>query len=165
MAPGAFCGAGGLSKVFCDDAEDCPMGKVCCLVPNPSGMGSDTQWIGQCQDPDPNPLLHSVCGDNSGGVGRIRFDGAGNLEGTYLSANGNQPIENGTFTGTYALHVNSSTGLPDGSFDLTFTISENGNVIVLNAVFSDRGHAFRFVQVSENGMPSESVTVGNGAAE
>jgi hypothetical protein len=52
MALGAFCGAGGLIRLYCDDSADCAAGEICCPgeVSNP---GNDAQFETTCRTPEP----------------------------------------------------------------------------------------------------------------
>lgn len=75
FATGAFCGAGGGLKMFCDDSADCAADEVCCPseVENP---GNDAPYQTTCVKPPPFP--------NDGPYG-CGFTG-GNLEWPSLCA-------------------------------------------------------------------------------
>lgn len=107
----------------------------------------------------------SIGGNHTAGDGIMQFDGNGGVTGVFISMGTSQPLQNGTFSGTYGPHANAATGAPDGTVDITFTAS-TGGVVGLNAVFADHGNRFQFSQILDgSGPPGDSITSGWGMAQ
>jgi hypothetical protein len=67
LAKGAFCGAGGVIRMHCDDTADCSAGEICC----PSEViapGNDAPFQTSCRKPDPSASGGAFgCGKSGGG--------------------------------------------------------------------------------------------------
>jgi hypothetical protein len=65
LAKAAFCGAGGVIRVRCDDSSDCADGEICCPSGVPSA-GNDAPYETSCRKPDPFGGAFG-CGKSIGG--------------------------------------------------------------------------------------------------